>query len=72
MKQFESEECKIKDKVLLLEGKNDCHVVKHILRKHEINIQESFALFDCGNHEDVLKNLPAKIKEEGLLNTLKL
>ena len=64
-KQFEKD-CKVFDKVLLLEGKNDCHVVKHICSKHNITTSNSFAIFNCEGYSNVLKNLPAKLSEEGI------
>ena len=66
MDQFEKKDCKVTDKVLLLEGKNDCHVVKHICLKNGIDTLESFAIFDCGGYSKVLDRLPPQISAEGM------
>lgn len=47
------------NKVLLVEGKNDCHVIFALCKAH--GIPESFGLFDCENDEGVLKRLNALI-----------
>lgn len=55
-----AEPCKyIGNKVLLVEGKNDCHVIFALCKAH--GIPESFGLFDCENDEGVLKRLNALI-----------
>jgi hypothetical protein len=55
-----TEPCKyIGKKVLLVEGKNDCHVIFALCKAH--NIPESFGLYDCESDEGVLKKLNALI-----------
>ena len=55
-----SEICKQdRDKVLLIEGDNDCHVVMALCKAH--NIPETFGIYQCGSDVGVLKRLNALI-----------
>jgi hypothetical protein len=47
------------NKVLLVEGKNDCHVIFALCKAH--GIPESFGLYDCESDDGVLKRLNALI-----------
>jgi hypothetical protein len=46
-------------KVLLAEGKNDCHVILSLCGYHDI--PENFGFFDCGSDKNVLKRMSALI-----------
>lgn len=48
-----------KDKVLLVEGDNDCHVVMALCKAH--SIPETFGIYQCGSDVGVLKRLNALI-----------
>jgi hypothetical protein len=55
-----SEVCKQDtDKVLLVEGDNDCHVVMALCAAH--NVPETFGIYQCGSDVGVLKRLNALI-----------
>jgi hypothetical protein len=47
------------DQVLLVEGKNDCHVVMALLNSRAI--ERNFAIYECGNYEGVLRRVNALI-----------
>lgn len=47
------------DKVLLVEGDNDCHVVMALCAAH--NVPETFGIYQCGSDAGVLKRLNALI-----------
>ena len=47
------------DKVLLVEGVNDCHVVMALCKAH--NVPETFGIYECGSDVGVLKRLNALI-----------
>lgn len=47
------------DKVLLVEGDNDCHVVMALCAAH--NVPETFGIYQCGSDVGVLKRLNALI-----------
>ena len=47
------------DKVLLVEGDNDCHVVMSLCKAH--TVPESFGIYQCGSDDGVLKRLNALI-----------
>ena len=47
------------EKVLLVEGINDCHVVMALCQAH--NVPENFGIFQCGQDVKVLKRLNALI-----------
>jgi len=47
------------DKVLLVEGDNDCHVVMALCNFH--NVPETFGIYQCGSDVGVLKRLNALI-----------
>lgn len=52
--------CKHKgDRVLLVEGLNDCHVVMAICGVH--SLPENFGLYECGGRQQLLKRLNALI-----------
>ncbi len=48
------------DKVLLVEGDNDCHVVMALCKVH--NVPETFGIYQCGSDIGVLKRLNAQIR----------
>lgn len=48
-----------KDKVLLVEGDNDCHVVMALCAAH--TVPETFGIYQCGSDVGVLKRLNALI-----------
>jgi hypothetical protein len=48
------------DKVLLVEGVNDCHVVLALCKAH--NVPETFGIYECGSDVNVLKRLNALIR----------
>ena len=47
------------DKVLLVEGDNDCHVVMALCAAH--NVPETFGIYQCGSDVGVLRRLNALI-----------
>jgi len=47
------------DKVLLVEGHNDCHVVMSLCAAHAV--PETFGIYQCGGSTEVLKRLNALI-----------
>lgn len=47
------------DKILLVEGDNDCHVVMALCAAH--NVPETFGIYQCGSDVGVLKRLNALI-----------
>ncbi|WP_254174905.1 DUF3226 domain-containing protein [Planktothrix pseudagardhii] len=47
------------DKVLLVEGINDCHVVMALCRNHCVS--NTFGIYECGSDDGVLKRLNALI-----------
>ncbi|WP_026097589.1 DUF3226 domain-containing protein [Baaleninema simplex] len=47
------------EKVLLVEGTNDCHVVMALCETH--NVPETFGIYQCGSDNGVLKRLNALI-----------
>lgn len=60
MSAFEGSLCQEEgDQVLLVEGKNDCHVVMALLKSR--GLPRNFALYECGNYEGVLRRLNALI-----------
>lgn len=62
MTTFEGPPCKEEgDQVLLVEGKNDCQVVYHLLESR--SIERNFGIFECGNYEGVLRRLNALIPD---------
>jgi hypothetical protein len=48
------------DQVLLVEGKNDCHVVMALLNSRAI--ERNFGIYECGSYEGILQRLNALIK----------
>ena len=64
-----AESCKHTGKtVLLVEGKNDCHVIFALCKAH--GIPESFGLYDCENDDSVLKRLNALILQPDSPDTI--
>jgi hypothetical protein len=53
-------QCKDDEAVLLVEGKNDCHVIMSLCQEH--NVPEAFCIHDCGSDDKVLKTLNARIR----------
>lgn len=49
------------NKVLLVEGNNDCRVVMALCKAHNINIPETFGIYQCDSDLGVLKRLNALI-----------
>lgn len=49
------------NKVLLVEGKDDCHVVMSLCESHEV--PEEFGIYRCGSDKSVLSRLNALILE---------
>lgn len=47
------------DKVLLVEGNNDCHVVLALCKVHDV--PETFGIYQCGSDDRVLKRLNSLI-----------
>jgi hypothetical protein len=50
--------------VLLVEGKDDCHVIMALCKKKEVRF--TFGLYDCGSANHVLRRLNALIPAEGM------
>lgn len=46
-------------KILLVEGKNDCHVIMHLC--DELNVPDAFGIHECGNDLKVLQKANALI-----------
>lgn len=55
-------------KVLLVEGKNDCHVILALCKAHYV--PESFGLYDCESDEGILKRLNALVLQPNRLETI--
>jgi len=51
------------DKILLVEGIDDCHVVRNLCKAYGIIIPESFGIYECGSDDNILKRLNALISE---------
>ncbi|MFZ2726115.1 MAG: DUF3226 domain-containing protein [Methylococcaceae bacterium] len=49
-------------KILLVEGINDCHVIKHLCLKH--SLKETFKTYDCGGYEELIKKIQPILKLE--------
>jgi hypothetical protein len=49
------------NRVLLVEGINDCHVVMALCQAHQV--PETFGIYECGGKEKVLKRLNALISK---------
>lgn len=47
--------------ILLVEGKNDCHVVLALLQYYNVN--ETFGIYSCNNDDGILKRLNALISK---------
>jgi hypothetical protein len=47
--------CEKGERVLLVEGKDDCHVIMHLCQAH--NLPETFCIHDCNGYEKALKVL---------------
>ena len=45
--------------MVLTEGKNDCHVIASLCKRH--NVPQVFGFYDCGSDDKVLKRLSALI-----------
>jgi len=56
------------DKVLLVEGTNDCHVVMALCQAH--NVPETFGIYACGSDDDVLKLLNARLRRSNPPQTI--
>ncbi len=54
-------QCKNGERVLLVEGKNDCHVIMNLCQAHDV--PETFCIHDWGSDDGVLKRLGALILE---------
>jgi hypothetical protein len=55
-------------KVVLTEGKNDCHVILALCLAHDV--PESFGFYDCGSDDLVLKRLSALLAGSEKLQTI--
>lgn len=55
-------------RVLLTEGKNDCHVIASLCQQHQL--PENFGLYDCGSDEKALKRLSALIAGAESMETI--
>lgn len=58
------------DRLLLVEGKNDCHVVMALLKSRDI--ERTFGIFECGSYEGVLRRANALIPAPSEMETLGL
>lgn len=60
---METEWCKQdSDKILLVEGQNDCHVILALCKS--FNVPMKFGIYECGGDEKALKRLNALINRE--------
>ena len=57
----------MKDKKLLVEGNDDRHVIWALCEKHRI--QETFDVIDCNGIDNLIKQIPVRIKESDV-NTI--
>ena len=55
-------------RVLLVEGRDDCHVVMSLCQAHDV--PENFGIYSCGSDERVLKRLNALISQPGPPNVI--
>ena len=66
---FTGPECKEEgDQVLLVEGKDDCKVVYHLLNSRAI--QKNFGIYECGSYEGILRRLNALISSSQKLHAI--
>ena len=56
-------QCKKGEHVLLVEGKNDCHVIMHLCKQHQLP-QTLFCTYDCNGDENLLLELERRLKED--------
>ena len=56
-------QCKKGERVLLVEGKNDCHVIRMLCKEHQLS-ESLFCIYDCGGDEKVLPELEIRIKKD--------
>ncbi|EDN70756.1 hypothetical protein BGP_0931 [Beggiatoa sp. PS] len=58
MNQAKKDWCKHQGKrMLLVEGKNDCHVILALWQAHQSPPKGSFGIYQCDNDEKALKKL---------------
>lgn len=53
-----------KTRILLVEGKDDEHVIKALCQKHEI--PETFEIISCEGIENLFESLPVRLKTSGI------
>ncbi|MFT4924259.1 MAG: hypothetical protein ACI8WB_000337 [Phenylobacterium sp.] len=56
------------EKVLLAEGKNDCHVILSLCKQHAV--PQVFGFYDCGSDKKVLKKMSALIAGAEPIDTI--
>jgi len=56
-------QCKKGERVLLVEGKNDCHVIRMLCKEHQLP-ESLFGIYDCGGDENVLPELEIRLKTD--------
>jgi hypothetical protein len=56
-------QCKKGERVLLVEGKNDCHVIRMLCKAHDLP-ESSFCIYDCGGDDNVLPELELRIQSD--------
>lgn len=62
-------QCKNSAKVLLVEGKNDCHVVMHLCKAHQLP-DTLFGIHQCESDENVLLEMEARIQQTDILKKI--
>ncbi|HAI69373.1 MAG TPA: hypothetical protein DCM38_08055 [Gammaproteobacteria bacterium] len=56
-------QCKKGERVLLVEGKNDCHVIRMLCKEHQLS-ENLFCIYDCDGDENVLPELEIRINQD--------
>jgi len=56
-------QCKKGTHVLLVEGKNDCHVIRMLCKEHQLS-ESLFCIYECGGDDYVLPELELRIQSD--------
>jgi hypothetical protein len=55
--------CKKGERVLLVEGKNDCHVIRMLCKEHNLS-EDLFCIYECGGDDHVIPELELRIQTD--------
>ena len=56
-------ECKKGERILLVEGKNDCHVIRMLWKEYKLP-ENQFCINECGGDENIFPELEIHIKAD--------